>query len=261
MGMMNRMRAGMALVVALGAATAPAAAQEPMITDRPDFTESAFTVGSGVAQIEAGYTYFERGPTTMHQIGEALIRYGIIPNLEARVLLPSYLSANTDVGPLESDASGFGDANLGIKLGLVQNEAGEGLPSIGLILGSSVPVGADDFTSDAWEPEAKLALGWSVTERIGLGANVNYAQRDPGAGDRYNEFGASVSLGLPITARMGAFAEYYAIRPEDRADQDYIDGGVTFSLTDDFQLDGRVGYGLNDIDSDWFFGVGLARRF
>ena len=30
---------------------------EPLVTDRPDFTEAGSTVGQGVAQIEFGYTY------------------------------------------------------------------------------------------------------------------------------------------------------------------------------------------------------------
>ena len=30
---------------------------EPLVTDRPDFTEASSTVGRGVAQLEFGYTY------------------------------------------------------------------------------------------------------------------------------------------------------------------------------------------------------------
>ena len=30
---------------------------EPLVTDRPDFTEATVTVGKGVSQIETGYTY------------------------------------------------------------------------------------------------------------------------------------------------------------------------------------------------------------
>ena len=30
---------------------------EPLVTDRPDFTESSTTVGQGVVQLEMGYTF------------------------------------------------------------------------------------------------------------------------------------------------------------------------------------------------------------
>ncbi len=32
--------------------------EEPLVTDRPDFTEASSTVGKGRVQVELGYTYF-----------------------------------------------------------------------------------------------------------------------------------------------------------------------------------------------------------
>lgn len=32
---------------------------EPLVTDRPDFTEASVTVGRGVLQIESGYTFVQ----------------------------------------------------------------------------------------------------------------------------------------------------------------------------------------------------------
>ena len=57
---------------------------EPLVTDRPDFTEASSTVGRGVAQIEFGYTYnydSTAGQTErVSSWGEPLLRYGIIAN-------------------------------------------------------------------------------------------------------------------------------------------------------------------------------------
>ena len=41
------------LTAALATAGAPCLAEEPLITDRPDFTESAFAVGRGTLQLDA----------------------------------------------------------------------------------------------------------------------------------------------------------------------------------------------------------------
>ena len=249
-----------ALLLAAGAA--PLVAQGPINTDRPDFTESTVSVDPGVFQLEAGYTFSSIGRTDRHQIGEALLRAGMIPGLEARIGLPSFFSSKTEL-PLgtESEASGIGDGSLGIKLGLYESAVSEGLPSVALLLGTSVPIGDDDFGADGWEPEAKLALGWLLTQRLNLGANINYAQRDPGAGDRFDEFGASVSLGFPLTERLSGFGEYFAIRPDFGGDSDYIDAGVTFLLSNDFQLDARIGTGVGDTDDAIFFGAGFGKRF
>ena len=44
------------------------------------------------------------------------------------------------------------------------------------------------------------------------------------------------------------------------APEHYLDGGLTFLLTDDLQLDWRAGFGLNDASDDFFTGVGFVFR-
>lgn len=248
----------MALVVL---AYGPVSAQQRMVTDRPYFTQTTSTVLPGVYQLEAGYTFRRFGRTDTHRIGEPLLRTGLIEGLELRVGLPSFLSASRE-DPGGVDESGIGDAHLGMKLGLFESGVAEGLPSLALLLGTGVPVGDDFFGADGWEPEARLALDWSFTERLGLGANVNYAQRDPDLGDRYDEWGASVLLGFPLTRTLSGFGEYFAIRPDVGGDLDQLDAGVTWLMSRDLQLDARIGVGIDSpVDDDFFIGVGFAKRF
>ena len=55
---------------------------EPLVTDRPDFTESTVTVGRGVMQLECGYTFTaddEAGVrTNNHSFPETLLRVGML---------------------------------------------------------------------------------------------------------------------------------------------------------------------------------------
>ena len=250
-------------VFLLAAAAAPVAAQ--IETDRPDFTEGTGTVPDGAMQLEAGYTYTTVGESSGHQLGETLVRFGLIPGLELRAELPSFQSVRSDV-PLvgEFEESGWSDPGIGMKLGLYEAGMAEGLPSLSLLLGSSIPIGDDHFGADGWEPGAILALAWEFAPRVGLGANVGYTQRDGGIAEDYDEWTASVALGLPVTSSVGAFVEYFAIRPDvpgEAADDDYVDGGLTFLLSPTFQLDGRVGFNLDSDADEMFFGVGLAKLF
>src|SRR5262249_30520623 len=54
---------------------------EPLVTDRPDFTESPTTVGAGVIQLETGYTFTSDASggvrTADHSFPEILLRIGI----------------------------------------------------------------------------------------------------------------------------------------------------------------------------------------
>src|SRR5918995_1889969 len=54
---------------------------EPLASDRPDFTEASVTVGRGVRQLEMGYTYIYDDDgvtrTSAHSFPEFLLRVGV----------------------------------------------------------------------------------------------------------------------------------------------------------------------------------------
>jgi hypothetical protein len=63
--------------------------EEPLESDRPDFTECSSTVGYQRLQIEGGYTYTHAiagDPThDAHDLPELLLRYGVAERLELRL--------------------------------------------------------------------------------------------------------------------------------------------------------------------------------
>ena len=61
-----------ALLFSMGSQTA---AEEPLVTDRPDFTESSSSLGKGYLQLESGFTFveFEAG-TDVSTVPEILAR-------------------------------------------------------------------------------------------------------------------------------------------------------------------------------------------
>jgi hypothetical protein len=69
---------------------------------------------------------------------------------------------------------------------------------------------------------------------------------------------------VSLTERLGSYAEGFALVP-DGADtnrpQQYFNGGFTYLLTHDIQLDVRAGVGLNEAADDFFVGSGLSVRF
>jgi hypothetical protein len=251
-------------------AAAPLAGQdfsgiaEPLTSDRPDFTESTSIVPQGHVQVEGGYTMSRVEEEKASTLGEVLVRIGVSERLEARIGAGSFNRIDTGVAGA-GDVTGFEDPSLSVKIALTEDDPNllpPGRPFMALLLGTSVPVGDDELTTDEWEPFAKLALGWDLNDWWSLSSNVSYAYLADG-GDRIHQLSASLSSGFSLTDRMGAYVEYYAFSEEtlDGPSTHYVDGGVTWSVSPDLQLDARVGFGLNDPSPDWFAGVGAAVRF
>jgi hypothetical protein len=245
------------LACACLAGTLAAPAAEPMVTDRPDFTESATIVPRGYFQLEAGFTVEDADAVDVVQVGEALLRFSLDELWEVRLGFPSHLSVDTPGG----DLTGTGDASIGTKRYLGQITALNDAYSA-VLLSMSVPTAGGDFDSSSWQPDAVLALGWDLDGGWGLGANLGYTYADDGD-ERFSRLRGSLSLGVPLGSQLSAFAETYVFNKESEAGSTawYADTGLTYRLTDDLQLDARVGFGLSDDTSDFFFGAGVSTRW
>lgn len=234
------------------------AQEEALVTDRPDFTESASVPGAGRIQVEGGWTVEGAGDARAHSLGEILVRIGIGDRFEARIEPVTWISADDGGG---SEVSGLDDAGIGFK-SILFDASPPSVPAAAILMGTSVPTGDDEIGEEGWQPEARLALGWDLSEVWSLGANVGWARSLEGE-ERFDQALGSVALGRSLGARLGAFLELYGLSPSspDGGDESYLDGGFTFALGPDAQLDVRAGAGLTDDSADWLFGLGFARRW
>jgi hypothetical protein len=235
------------------------AQEEGLVTDRPDFTESASVPGGGRVQVEGGWTVEGDGDVRAHSLGEILVRIGIGDRFEARIEPATWISADDGGG---GEVSGLDDAGIGFK-GMLFDASPPSVPAAAILLGTSLPTGDDDIGEEGWQPEARLALGWDLSEVWSLGANAGWARPEE-AGQRFDQALGSVALGRSLGSRLGAFLELYGLAPasaEGDDDAAWLDGGLTLGFGPDAQLDIRAGAGLTDAASDWLFGLGFARRW
>jgi outer membrane putative beta-barrel porin/alpha-amylase len=235
----------------------------PLVTDRPDFTESSSTVGRGVAQLEIGYTYTfdDDGITTAkaHSFPEPLLRYGVLQDwLELRV---GWNYADEEVGGIAT--SGSEDLYLGAKIGITPQEGI--LPEMALIPQMTVPTGANAFTADEVLAGANWAYGWELSDRLATAGSSQFNRAiDDGTGRAYTEWAQSWVLGCTLTEKIGAYSEWFAFFPhsaDTSKPEHYFNGGFTYLINNDIQWDIRAGVGLNDAAKDYFIGTGLAIRF
>lgn len=249
----------LAVIGLVGCASANTA-REPLITDRPDFTESTSIVAPGEVQAEGGYTYSRAARETSNTAGELLVRVGLLHFAELRIEPGSYSRVSSPTG-IER---GWQDSEIGAKVRLhnAADDHPSAIPAVALVLGSSIPTGSDAFRESHAQPEVKLATEWTLTRRLGLATNFNVA-RPVADSRRYTELAASASFGFELSPRYSAFAEAFGFAPQIAGAKhtSYLDSGVAASLSSNLQIDIRAGVGLNGAGPDYFVGAGLARRW
>ena len=251
---------GMLMAAAAAAQEGWSGLEDPLVPDRPDFTEGTSIVPRGHFQLEGGATVGRIEDVDTTTFGELLVRIGAGERWEGRIGVSSYNRVET---PLDS-VSGFDDPAIGLKVRFTDSagDLAPGQPAAALVFETSIPGGDRELTADEWVPAAILALDWELGLRFGLGANVGYSYA-AGEEDRFHQLFASLSSGFAITDRVGSYLEWYGFleESEDGPSTHYVDGGVSFLINNDLQVDARVGTGLNDADPDWYVGVGAAVRF
>ncbi len=242
-------------------------AAEPLVTDRPDQTESAVVVPKGSVQVELGWTQEVDDANRLRIESDAvpgtLIRLGLHERVELRLGWAGWVEETVRGVGVALDADGAGDADIGAKVVLRSGETGG--PQVAVLFGTSVPTGDDGFTSDAYDPSFRFSIAHDLTARLSLGYNVGMAwetEPDPVLGDDTTAIGQyTVALGIGLSERWGAFVELYGDVPtQDGKPEHAFDGGLTYLVRPNLQLDLAGGVGLSDAASDWFVGVGLSVR-
>ena len=112
-----------------------------IITHRPSFSASPYTVGAGVWQGEFGYLLTNNDDAPNQQtLPQALIRYGFGTSMEFQFDWAGYTNSSGN------GASGFSDPSIGFKWRLSE---GPGPLQMSLLAELSLPIGGSELTSDS----------------------------------------------------------------------------------------------------------------
>jgi len=251
---------------------------QEIVTDRPDKTESAITVGKNRLQIETGLEfasftfgdlYDETGALIFKDVKlqtltlpTTLIRFGITNNIELRFGF-DFEKQNFNVDDLSIDGAGneklsLNPPTIGAKFHI--HDGKDAVPTIALIGAVTIPeVGAKEKQTKHLNPEFILALSNDLNDNLSLGYNLGLARDDE---SKTTNFFYSASLGIGLTEKIGAFAEIYGNFPNDDyvSDQN-IDGGFTYLINKSLQIDIYGGVGLSSSSNNFMIGSGIAYKF
>jgi hypothetical protein len=230
--------------------------------DRPDVTESPYTVDAGHVQVELSFVEYTRdqtGPDTeATTVLPFNVKFGLLNNLDVQLVLDPYvrLRGGGDGG----HADGFGDTQLRLKWNLWGNDGGD--TALAVMPFVQFPTGADGVGAERVEGGVIVPFAVGLTERLGLGlmAEVDF-RYEPGDGDYFAEFVHTASLGCDLTEAVGAYVEYVGLQPSDGGEYlASVGTGLTLAASDDVQFDLGVNVGLTDEADDFVVFSGVTFR-
>lgn len=231
-----------------------------LITDRPDQTESSAIVPRGYFQIESGITYSDEGSEsrTLEYPG-TLLRIGVSKRLELRLGTQGFVSEFEG-----NRTTGYGDSEIGTKIYLLRERGWR--PETALLASVSLPTGSDGFSTNRMDPSFRFAFSHTLTDTVSLGYNLGAAWETVSTSSgrsTLSDLQYTVTAGFGLSERFGAFVELFGDTPlsADGSSEVSFDGGVTFLIRPNLQLDAALGVGLTDEAPDWFFTTGVSIRF
>jgi len=225
---------------------------DPISTDRPDFTESAFVVPEGMTQVETGFTYQRLQDENFTTAPETLIRHAVVNNFELRLGTPSWNITRRQ----GHTTSNFNDVYAGFKLGLEKSVSK--YFDLSLIPATFIPAGNDG--QETWSPEIKICTASELDDTFSL-STMSYFRSEAVDADRETIYQQTFSVGVGFTDRIASFYEYIFETYNDGPFSQITHIGFTYLLTPDMQADIHMGRNVSGGYADPFFAGGLSFRF
>lgn len=260
----------------LAVTAAPALAQHSdlrdLTTDRPDTTESPFTVDAGHIQFESTLFGHARSRpdadgivTDSYEFGTTNLRVGVTDRFEVNVVWQPYgIVDRLDGGPSDR---GIGSVDLRAKLNLWGNDgpARPGDTALALLPFVTLPTDRNNGIGARYV-EFGMIVPLAIDLGDGLGLGVNGAVNFTRDGDD-RTYDASVltsaSLAYGWTETLGSYAEvvWEFSRGDPLGDIVSLNTGLTFALDENWQLDLGVNAGATRAADRISSFLGISARF
>jgi len=234
---------------------------EPLVTDRPDITESALVIPRGYFQIEIGTSVelFRSNELNgnAYNLPTFLLRLGINDRIEVRV--GSTYSIFQDRQQLNPEnAQGMNGSEIGVKINL--NDNSDANFRHALIAGVGVPylVATELQESEFSTPTILYLASFNLNSWLSFSSNVGgvWSAQNGAASIVYT---ASFAFGL--SNRIGAFTELYGAGSEDGPNSTSLDAGFTYLINNQMQLDASAGLSILPEVDYYFISAGYSWLF
>lgn len=241
-------------------------------TDRPDKTESAYTVPAGHFQIETDIVTFTQDKsetagleTNVKSFGFMVSNFkaGLSESTDLQIIVAPHLSTQTELSDSSSrKKNGYGDILVRVKYNLFGNDSGP--VAMAFMPFIKIPTQSGDLGNDKLEGGLIIPIALALPNEWGMGIMAQVNRTKNKANDLFhNEFISTFAVGHPIVGALSGYVEFFSLSSEelDAAWVATFDAGLTYMLTPSIQLDAGANVGLTRAADDLNPFLGISARF
>jgi hypothetical protein len=236
-----------------------------METDRPDVTESAYSVDAGHFQVESDAIRFSRIKTdglniTQTSYNIANLKVGLSNSVDLQLVVPFYQQEKIRYsnGSQVRSSTGLNDFTLRIKKNVWGNDGG----GTALAIMPFINVMAGKHAEDK-RPEGGVVIPFAVDlkNEWSLGAQGQFSFLRSELKGYDGEILNSLTVGKALSQTSSSFIEsHYTYNLQSRDFELFFNGGYVYSFTENLKVDVGFNYGLSKGSEKAIF-IGYSFRY
>ena len=247
----------------------PDALLRELSPDRPDKTESPYTLDAGHFMLEmdfANYTYNQSDGTTTRawNVAPFNLKAGLCNNVDVQIVFDNYLHVRTEDRQAGTTAtqSGVGDLTARLKINLWGDDGGK--TAFALLPFVKIPTSTDGLGNNAVEGGVIFPLAVKLPGDFDLGLETAFScLRDDGDNNYHADFINSITLDHAIIGKLSGYLEFFSdISTASHAGWiGTVDTGLEFLVTENVQLDCGCNFGVTRAADNFNPFAGITIRF
>lgn len=245
----------------------PGSMMRDMHTDRPDITESPYTVDAGHFQFEYDLFNIYRHPLgksrseTDFLFLNGIAKVGLNNRVDFEVLFSAYQWHFPDFRSEKDNTTrrGIGDIGFRTKFNLIGND----VEDFGLAIMPSVLLPLNNPASENFYiPGISLIWAKTLPFNMEIGGQLEYFRLiDPATTEKnINEYWFTLEVGKDLGEQWGLFVEYVGILESEFNHSGNLNAGIIRKIHRNFHWDMAFNYGLNKNSHSCVF-TGFSFRF
>lgn len=226
-----------------------AQSQNKINTDRPDQSDGAQVLDPRKLQFETEfyYNHFTSGKPAL--ISSSLLRYGLVRNIEARLLVEQGQERDKFIS---KTTQGLYPLAISTKASILKDR--KILPDISIIAYLHIPVTGATENKGYWSPLFTAVLEKEFG-RVTATSNISFKQE---AYESKWIWQASGELKYEVSEKVSLFGEYFAQYDKEEPPLHNLDGGILYYINPGLMVHLAFGHTVFSPEHNYFINSGLA---